>query len=310
MSNRSRSSTGAQTTAPARATPSADAARAQRCTEAIRDIAEDFAVLSETLMNSAYGVAAPTTEMLQLVVALDHLAQEATAVLVVRQRSQGEPLRELEQILGRSGDRLRKKYSPRAVDEAIRTRRRPQRATLPQPTPAGPLTPNLLRTPRQRLACALTIMQRGSGRRQRDIAHRIGIDESYVSRMLSGQRELSWKYVVAICEVCGGDTELVKPLWEVAAGVPFPDDTPPVQYLRTYLQALRYAAGSPAPEKILESAQHRITADDLDLALHGPGVPSWSTVAELAAALQSLPDAAKPLWRRAQTAAETGTSPS
>nr|WP_275404865.1 helix-turn-helix transcriptional regulator [Streptomyces sp. SID10815] len=247
--------------------------------------------------------------MLQLVVALDHLAREATAVLVVRQRSQGEPLGELEPILGLSEDRLRKKYSLHAVDDAIRTRRRPQRATLPQPTPAGPLTPNLLRTPRQRLACSLTLMQRESGRRQRDIAHRIGVDESYVSRMLSGQRELSWKYVVAICEVCGGDTELMKPLWEVAANVRFPD-TPPVQYLRTYLQALRYAAGSPLPEKILESAQHRITTDDLDLALHGPGVPSWSTVAELAAALQSLPDAAKPLWRRARTAAETGTSPS
>ncbi|MEV5342016.1 helix-turn-helix transcriptional regulator [Streptomyces sp. NPDC052676] len=42
------------------------------------------------------------------------------------------------------------------------------------------------------MASALTLMQKGSGRRQRELTQKMGVHESYVSRMLSGQRDPSW----------------------------------------------------------------------------------------------------------------------
>ncbi|MFD8393029.1 helix-turn-helix domain-containing protein [Streptomyces sp. NPDC059680] len=62
-------------------------------------------------------------------------------------------------------------------------------------------------------------MKEGSGRRQRELAEQMGVHESYVSRMLSGQREVSWRHVRIICEECGIDPRLMKPLWEAAANV-------------------------------------------------------------------------------------------
>ncbi|MFJ2271940.1 helix-turn-helix domain-containing protein [Streptomyces sp. NPDC087228] len=294
---------------PARSAPTVDTGRATRCTEAVRDIAEDFSVLVEALMHSAYGAAAPTTELLQHVVALDALAQEAIGALVVRQRSQGEPLGALARMLERTEDRLRKKYDPQTVDHALATRLRPRRAAPDDHASAElPDSRNLLRQPRQRLACALTLLWTGSGISQRELADHMNVHPSYVSRMLSGQRDLSWQYVKIISETCGGNPALMKPLWEVAARVR-PPAAEPTRYLRTYLQALRYAAGSPSDETVLASAQHTINATELRLALNGPGIPVWPVVAQLTAALQGLPDTARPLWRQAHASVETSTIP-
>ncbi|CAL9676301.1 hypothetical protein SUDANB105_07909 [Streptomyces sp. enrichment culture] len=109
---------------------------------------------------------------------------------------------------------------------ALATRRRPTPVTYTHNTAAAADTPTL-RRPGQRLASALTLMQKGSGRRQRELAQKMGVHESYASRMLSGQRDPSWKHVKIICEMCGIDPELMKPLWEAAAGVQPSDTAPP-----------------------------------------------------------------------------------
>ncbi|MER5859786.1 helix-turn-helix domain-containing protein [Streptomyces sp900105245] len=304
MSTRSSVQTADSTPRPARTAPSAHPARATRCTEALRDIAEDCTVLSEALLLSAYGVAAPNTELLQRLVDLRDLVDEAIGVVIVRQRAQGEPLADLAPIARRTEDRLRKKYDPPSVDRALATRRRPKPVTPAQSAATAADTP-ILRRPGQRLACALTRMRNGSGRRQREIAEQMGVHESYVSRMLSGQRDLSWRHVRIICEVCGVDPELMKPLWEAAADVQPSNAEDPVQYLHTYMQGLHYALASPEPAVILAAAQHTISADDLDRALYGPGVPDWPVIDRLTVLLQSLPNITRPLWRRAQAAAES-----
>ncbi|MGW7521826.1 helix-turn-helix domain-containing protein, partial [Streptomyces sp. NPDC054796] len=247
--------------------------------------------------------AASPTELAELLVILDQLTQQATGAVVVRQRSQGNPLGDLAQIFDRTEDRLRKKYEPLAVDRALAARSRPLRTTPREPAPEEPQAP-VQRQPRHRLAAALDLMRRASGRRQREIAQRMNVDESYVSRMLSGQREVSWQHVKIICEMCEGNATLMKPLWEVASGVR-PSTTEAARYLRTYLQALRYAAGSPSNEKILDLAQHTLTHTELHLALEGPGVPGWPVVAQLTTTLIGLPETARPLWRQAH--AEGGT---
>ncbi|WP_221354619.1 helix-turn-helix domain-containing protein [Streptomyces beigongshangae] len=305
MSPHSRTRTAEGTLRPARSVPSADPARASRCTEALRDIAEDCNVVSEALLLSAYSAAPPNDDLLQHLVSLQNLVEEAIGAVVVRQRTQGEPLADLAPIVKRTEDRLRKKYDPLLVDRALATRHRPKPATPAHHTTATTGTPTL-RQPRQRLASALTLMRNGSGRRQRELAEQMGVHESYISRMLSGQRDLSWRHVRIICEACEFDPELMKPLWEVAAGVQPSNADHPVQYLRTYLRGLHYAFGSPKPGVALAAAQHALSADDLHRALHGPGVPDWPVIEQLTIALQSLPNITRPLWRRAQRAAENG----
>ncbi|MEV3850410.1 helix-turn-helix transcriptional regulator [Streptomyces microflavus] len=292
---------------PARPGTAVDADRAARCTEALRDIAEDFAVVSDALMHKTYGVATPTADLVDTVLELRRLTEEAVAAIVVRQRSQGEPLSDLASSLDLTVDRLRKKYVPKTVDQALAARRRPnRRAATARPPDDVPAPKNLLRRPRQRLACALTRMQKQAGITQQALAAHMNVDPSYVSRLLSGERELSWQHVKAIVDCCDGTPDLVKPLWEAAAGVE-PTGTDPARYLRTYLQALRYANGSPSDRAVIASSQHAISIADLRQALQGRAVPEWPVVSQLVTALQGLPEVALPLWRRARSSTETCT---
>ncbi|MER5747100.1 helix-turn-helix transcriptional regulator [Streptomyces sp. NPDC002225] len=289
--------------------PATDPERAARCAEAVRNIAEDFVVVSEALLRSAYGDTATSVDLLRIIASLAALSEEATAAVVVGQRSRGESLHELAPVLNRTEDRLRKKYEPEPVDRALAVRVRPLRTaptTRPPNADAAPVTGNRLREPRQRLACALTLLKKRSGVSQRALAHKMNVDPSYVSRMLSGERDVvDWRYVVDITEMCGGNLDLMRPLWETAAHVqPTGDD--PIRYLRTYLRALRYAAGSPSDRAILKSAQHTIAMHEFRQAFEGPGLPDWQVVAQLTTALWGLPETARPLWRRARSIPGTG----
>ncbi|MCX4970833.1 helix-turn-helix domain-containing protein [Streptomyces sp. NBC_00654] len=294
---------------PARSGPAVDADRAARCTESLRDIAEDITVLGEAFVYNTCDRAAPTTELLETVTALQDLVQEAIAAIVVRQRSQGEPLSDLAPMLKRTEDRLRKKYDPQAVDQNLATRTRPMRSPSSTLPPGDvPTAKNLLRQPRQRLASALTLVRAQSGISQRALADRMNVDPSYVSRLLSGERDVSWPHAKIIIDTCDGNSDLIKPLWEAAIGVQ-PASAEPTRYLRTYLQGLRYAAGSPDDKQILKSTHHTITTAELHQAFDGPGVPVWPVISQLTMALQSLPDIARPLWRRARSSTETCTLP-
>ncbi|MET7636787.1 helix-turn-helix transcriptional regulator [Streptomyces sp. NPDC005499] len=295
----------------ARAGTAVDADRAIRCTEAVRDIAEDVIVVADAFINRASGTDASTTELLGYVISLNRLTQEATAALVVRQRSLGEPLSDLAPLLNLTEDRLRKKHRPQTVDQALASRSRPMRRAFSSQQPdAPPTAKNSLRQPRQRLACALTRMWKQSDVSQRALAEHMNVDPSYVSRMLSGERDLTLQHVKMIADKCGGNSDLVKPLWEVATGVQA-TNTDPIRSLRAYLRALHYAAGSPNDKRVLASVQHTITKAELRQALEGPGVPEWQVVHQLTTAFQSLPDITRPLWRNAQSSVEStdGTLP-
>ncbi|MEU3226748.1 helix-turn-helix domain-containing protein [Streptomyces sp. NPDC006976] len=291
---------------PARKRPAVDIERADRCTEAVRDVAEDSVIVSDALLNRAFDPTATATELLDLFNTLARLAQEGTEALVVCQRSQGKPLSELAPKLNLTEDRIRKKYNPATIDQNLATRTRPMRTPHPTTTNAGdvPTTKDLLRQPRQRLACALTRMRKQSGVPQRTLARHMNIDPSYVSRMLSGERDITLQHVKNIVDKCGGNLDLVQPLWETAYGIE--PTTDPVRALRSYLHALHYAAGSPTHERILDSVEHTITKPELRQALDGRGVPDWPVVRQLTVALQSLPEITRPLWRKAQ--AEAGST--
>ncbi|MEU1122979.1 XRE family transcriptional regulator [Streptomyces sp. NPDC005899] len=293
---------------PTRKGPAVDAGRAGHCTEAIRDIAEDAVVVTDNLLHRAFDPTSTTSELLQLFDTLATLVQEGTAALVVRHRSHGLPLSDLAPDLRLSEDRIRKKYNPRSIDQQLATRARPLRTSRTAATAADDVrtTKNLLRLPRQRLACALTRMWKQSRVPQATLARHMNIDPSYVSRMLSGDRDVALHHVRSIAEKCGADINLVVPLWEAANSVETTTD--PVLALRAYLRALHYAAGSPSHARILTSTQRTITKAEVRQALEGPGVPGWHVVRPLTIALQSMPENTRPLWRKAHSAVRAGNT--
>ncbi|MGW3521700.1 helix-turn-helix domain-containing protein [Streptomyces hydrogenans] len=285
-----------------RPTPTTDPKRAALCTEATREMAEDFVALSDVFLNASAGESASPVELLRAVTALRNLADQATSALVVRHRSEGKPLDELVPILGRSADRLRKKYNPEKVAHDLTTRSWPRQPLPGQSTPADPPDArSSIRHPRQRLAAALTLAYRGSTlNSQRELAQHMKVDPSYVSRFFSGERDPSWKHIQVICETCQVDLALMQSLWDTVTMSAPRSTADPIQDLQTYLKALRFAAGSPSAEALAASTRHALTAADLHQAFEGPGVPSWHVVRQLTVALQSLPRIALPLWNRAR----------
>ncbi|WP_049580170.1 helix-turn-helix domain-containing protein, partial [Streptomyces sp. SBT349] len=68
------------------------------------------------------------------------------------------------------------------------------------------------------LACALSTLQRASGRTLRDVGRHAGVSASYVSRVLAGKRRPSWLLTRRLVESCDGDPSDVLPLWHAARG--------------------------------------------------------------------------------------------
>ncbi|WP_371099174.1 helix-turn-helix domain-containing protein [Streptomyces sanglieri] len=286
---------------PARKGSSTDAERAARCSTAVHGMAVEAVRIAETFVARASDPSAVTTDLLECTVQLTRLMEDTTAALVVRQRSRGEPLTDLEPVLKVSADRLRRKYPPRTVDRELATRKRPVLAFGSQRAVKRAMPKKAsLRDPHQRLACALTLMWKQSGIPQRELALRMNIHRSYLSRILSGERSATLAYVELIAKECAGstETEFATLLWKIAADDPV-STTDPVHTLRTYFQALNYAAGSPREDRLISSAPRGITTAELRWAFHGPGVPQWTVYHRLATALQSKPEFALPLWRNA-----------
>ncbi|MGF3135567.1 helix-turn-helix domain-containing protein [Streptomyces albidoflavus] len=285
-----------------RSGPAVDYDRAVRCLDAARDIAEDCAIVADELSHKMCMVSSVSVaDQLARFTELARLAEEGISALVVAQRSEGKPLAVLAPVLGRTEDRVRKKYPPGEVDTALAHRRRPERALMAaQPpeeaTTAKKTTRNRLRRPIQRQACALSRMQAESGVQQRVLAAKMHVDPSLVSRYLSGDRQTSWEQAKTAADICGRDAHLIKPLWDTATG-PLPPAEHAAEALRAYLRALRYAGGAPSQESILASTHHSITSAELAQAFHGPGTPAWTVVRHVTMALFGLTDTAHQLWR-------------
>lgn len=287
-----------------RTTPSTNTDPAARYEQGLRDIAGDIRAVAETLMLGTYNNA-PPAELAQQCQHMADLTDGWKGTLVVHERSLGRRLDDIADAFGRSEDRLRKKYPFQNVDQYLLDRKPPStpRQARKKTITSSPQQP-VWRDPSQRLAAALDRMVKQSPYSQRELADRIGISPSYISRMVSGTRRASWQHVTRMCKKCRVDPELFKPLWEVAYSVPAETDDP-AEYLRTYLRALHYAAGSPNEDAVLASMS-ALTAHQLWQALNGPDVPDWGVIAQVVTALQGLSGTAELMWERARNAPRTG----
>ncbi|WP_031032739.1 helix-turn-helix domain-containing protein [Streptomyces albus] len=287
-----------------RTTPSTNADRAARYEQGLRAIAEDLHVVIESLLLGAHNNV-PSVEIARRSQEIEGLNDELKGTLVVRERALGRPLAGIADTFGRSEDRLRKKYPFQDIDRCLLDRKpssTPRQARKKTIT-SSPQQP-VWRSPIQRLAAALSRMVKQSPYSQRELARLIGLSPSYISRMVTGTRRASWQHVARMCEVCLVDPELLRPLWEVADGVPMKTDDP-AGYLRTYLRALHYAAGSPSEDAVLASMS-ALTVHQLRQALHGPDVPDWGVIAQVVTALQGLSRTARPMWERARNTPTAG----
>ncbi|SCF67630.1 helix-turn-helix domain-containing protein [Streptomyces sp. Ncost-T10-10d] len=227
-------------------------------------------------------------------------------------RRQGESAQELAQHLNLSSERLRRKLTYDIIDRRLAERVRPV-AALPTTHGAADASPagRDLRSSRQRLAAALSFIQRRSGLTQNHLATQLDVSSSYISRLLSGERPASWSHVKQLTEQCAVSPTILRPLWETAMGCVAPTSLQldnAVAYFRTYLRALHLSCADPGGETLRDSSGGLLTLPDIKRAFDGPGVPEWTVVRPLSLALMSRPTGIRPLWRAAYATNEAKES--
>ncbi|MFB9558605.1 helix-turn-helix domain-containing protein [Streptomyces roseoviridis] len=215
------------------------------------------------------------------------------------------------------------KYSPDTISrwKDAHTRRRDKRTQLPDPhqaalrpripaprhpepgpprrppADAAPGTPSPPSTSQaSALAKALSNLQRQNKPSYSTLGQAAGVSRSYISRILSGERIPSWPVTRKITIACGGDPEVLRPMWEAARGYRIAQ--PPDFYAA--LRGMQLAAGNIRPQELSARtglAEHRVTG-----LLRGTDTADWTTVSTLVTALRGEPDAIRPLWQATQRA--------
>ncbi len=201
-----------------------------------------------------------------------------------------------------SGHRERRTPSPRSAPPTMPLAVPVPRQRHPEPGPPRSRRPaggtgekdGGAQGPGAVLASALSHLHRLCERTHRDLAAEVGVDSSYISRILSGERLPSWRVTRGLSQACGADPEDLRPLWNAARGYrAVQPDT-----LSATLRGLHLAAARPPVDLLQTRAQ--LPADDIAALLAGVLVPDWSAVDRLVTALNGQPDTIRPLWEAAQ----------
>ncbi|MFF8604179.1 helix-turn-helix domain-containing protein [Streptomyces sp. NPDC015232] len=163
------------------------------------------------------------------------------------------------------------------------------------PIDAAPGTPSPPSTsPASTLAMALSTLQRQNKPSYSTLGAAAGVSRSYVSRIFSGERIPSWSVARKITLACGGDPEVIRPLWEAARGYRVAQ---PASF-HAALQGMQLAAGNIRPAEL--SARTGLAEQRVVGLLHGTQTADWTTVSALVTALRGEPDAILPLWQLSQ----------
>ncbi|MFD8288028.1 helix-turn-helix domain-containing protein [Streptomyces lavendulae] len=281
----------------------------------------------------------PTHEILQQLLAIENLVEDAKAAAVARGRARGESWKDMATGTGSSPDHLRKRWTPDRVTRRL-ARVRTARAARPTPGipaqrtathtghPAGdhthdspdhiPLKPT--QTPRQQLACALSFLQRKTARSIKETALDMGISPSHLSRLLAGSRGPSWDVVRQFAAVCEADLTVLRVLWEDAQRPPSHSPAPPpadpaaaARQLWLSLKSLHLAADSPDLGTIRKvcslGAGRPLNTGEIARILKGDHVPDWETTARIILALRGRPAELRALWQATQPTPQTRDDP-
>ncbi|MFJ1748333.1 helix-turn-helix domain-containing protein [Streptomyces sp. NPDC088116] len=158
--------------------------------------------------------------------------------------------------------------------------------------------------PAASLARALSHLHRLSNKTLRALSEAAAVDPSYVSRVLSGERLPSWKVTRNLVLACDGDPDELHPLWNAARGYRIIQPTS----LHAALRGLHLAAALPEPDLIRARAHDSLSVEDITGMLNGSRLPDWNRVDHLVGALHGQPEAIRPLWEAAKSAAQEAVS--
>lgn len=274
--------------------------------------------------------------LLERIEGLRRELDDLTAAAVLQSRGGEATWEGIGRVLGVSAATARKRWSEeksvaRLLQRAAREPRRRSRGTSPlrqsgtYPHPAvveaeghQPVrrSEDGYRSSDQQLASALSHLQRASGVPLRLVAGQVEVSVSYVSRVLSGERNPSWRVARAIALACGGDPDDVRPLWEAAQGA-HPRRPPlrtheayvaAVHALQAALRGLHLAAGRPDGAQVSEWSDGRLSPEQVEQALAGP-LPDWPVIHDVAQALRGRPMDFLALWEHVQLTRDASWAP-
>ncbi|MEU4507140.1 helix-turn-helix transcriptional regulator [Streptomyces sp. NPDC024089] len=223
-------------------------------------------------------------------------------------RARGAKWEDIAQAVNVTAETARTKWSPDRVRRLLDHRAIAQRAApLPSPRSVSslqqcegrkPVRP-MAATARQRLAAALSYLQRKSGISIRVIANRTMLSPSFISRILSGERLPSWDLVCHLCSILGHEPGELRLLCEAAHGIEQPPRqtvTECIASLKAALRGLHLAAARPTPEEIHRRSHGYVPTQVVAQVLQGDAVPEWEVVGALVIALGGQAADFKPLW--------------
>ncbi|XXZ53128.1 helix-turn-helix transcriptional regulator (plasmid) [Streptomyces cavourensis] len=160
--------------------------------------------------------------------------------------------------------------------------------------------------PAATLASALSHLHRRSNTTYRTLGLEVGVDPSYISRAISGERIPSWPVTRRLALALAADPEEILPLWRSARGY---DTAPGGADLQAALRGLRTAAASPDTDLLVKRT--KLTQEQITDAFTGRALPDWDTTSAIVTALNGEPELLRPLWISARAAAlahETGST--
>lgn len=154
--------------------------------------------------------------------------------------------------------------------------------------------------PAATLASALSHLHRRSSATYKALGAEVGVDPSYISRAVSGERIPSWPVTRKLALALETDPEEILPLWQAARGYNLAG-TADVQ---AALRGLRTAAAHPDLKTL--AARAHLSPETITLALTGPQLPDWETTQAIVSALHGQNEIIRPLWNAARAATLSG----
>jgi transcriptional regulator with XRE-family HTH domain len=241
-----------------------------------------------------------TLEALALLNSVERDVELMRAALLQQARAARAPAARIAAAVGVSPGTLARRYASgrlsRQLAAALSTASAPGE-TFDRTGARPPRDASATAEPGQLFAMALSELVYGTRRSARAIALQAGVDPSYLSRVLSGERRPSWEKTESVTRACQGDVETIRALWEAAvrAEVTRAAGSEVPTTLWGLLRGLHLSAGRPSRQDIERLSEERVRGDDAAALLQGELRP-WPVVSAFVAALGGSPAEAMPRW--------------
>lgn len=262
----------------------------------VREFAEDLLQESRHLLRLLSANDGSSLEPVQHAAQLAHTVDKLTAALVVRARSGNTPWELLGSALDMRPETARKTFR---VARSGTPRSAAPRTTDPvrSPSPSGGWS-TAPAVPQSRLAPVLARLARISRLSQRELASRMDVSPTQLSRILSGQRFPRWELVERLARICGADPVVLRQVWQEDQSRREGETRPSSEgTLHFALRELHLNAGAPDLRRLVQQCPHARDAGELAAVLCGTRDPSHGLLADLVTALDGDLEHFRTLWQ-------------